>query len=235
MTHTAKNRFSAALVLGLGLIVWGSVLLLERFGLIWDVSLGNFWPIILIVAGIFKIASPEASGRFWGFVLLTFGVLLQLSKLGMGIRFYLWDFWPLLIVAVGIKLVFDSVTRPKVPATQNTSSASLVNAWAMFGGVEKQINAQDFRGGELTAVFGGIDLDLRNANLAGTDAVLQANAIFGGVGIKVPPDWSVVADGVGFMGGYGDSTQQPKIDNPGAVKRLFVKGVAVFGGVEIKN
>ena len=65
-------------------------------------------------------------------------------------------------------------------------------------------------------------------------AVVQVSAIFGGVEIKVPTNWLVISQGTGIFGGFSDSTSQPPEGTPG-LKRLIIKGEAVFGGVDIKN
>jgi hypothetical protein len=65
-------------------------------------------------------------------------------------------------------------------------------------------------------------------------AVLEVDAIFGGAEVKVPENWSVVLQGSGIFGGFADETMQPRLDTPG-LKKLYVRGSAVFGGVAVKN
>ena len=83
-------------------------------------------------------------------------------------------------------------------------------------------------------VFGGFEIDLRNAAIEGDSAVLEVNAVFGGVEVKIPRNWSAVVQGTGIFGGYTDTTVQPDERAPG-FKRIFFRGGAVFGGVEVKN
>jgi hypothetical protein len=110
-----------------------------------------------------------------------------------------------------------------------------LNVNTVFGGAKRVVGSQDFRGGEVVAIFGGVELDLRQAGMAGDSAVLEITAIFGGVELKIPQHWSAVVEGAGIFGGYSDETLQPNpAQFPGA-KRLIVKGSAVFGGVEVKN
>ena len=93
---------------------------------------------------------------------------------------------------------------------------------------------QDFTGGHIDAVFSGYEIDLRGAIMTGDSATLKVSAVFSGVEIRVPETWSVVIDGHGIFGAFVDNTTQPNPQTPG-LKRLFVKGDAVFGGVDVKN
>jgi hypothetical protein len=64
-------------------------------------------------------------------------------------------------------------------------------------------------------------------------AVLHVSALYGGVGIKIPPTWSAEVRGFGMFGGFGDHSIHPPVAT--GMKRLIVKGAAIFGGVGIKN
>ena len=85
-------------------------------------------------------------------------------------------------------------------------------------------------------MFGGIELDLWQAEIEGDAAVLHIDAIFGGVELRVPDTWVVSSEGQGIFGGYSDSThQRPPTDPAQPRKTLVIRGAAVFGGVEIRN
>jgi predicted membrane protein len=118
----------------------------------------------------------------------------------------------------------------------NADPRTTLNESAIFGGVQKRLNAREFRGGQLQSLFGGIEIDLRDADLAETEAVLYANAIFGGIEIRVPETWYVAARGQGIFGGYTDATRYAGPGDPDKPKKtLIVMGTAIFGGVEIRN
>jgi hypothetical protein len=83
-------------------------------------------------------------------------------------------------------------------------------------------------------MFGGFELDLSQADIAGDQAVIDSTVLFGGGEIRVPRTWTVIVKGIGIFGGYSDETTQETV--PGVPsKTLIVKGLAVFGGVGIKN
>jgi len=107
----------------------------------------------------------------------------------------------------------------------------------MFGGVERRVNISNFVGGTATAIFGGVELDFRSAEIEGEEAVVLVEAIFGGIEIVVPERWTVIYEGHSIFGGYSDETRPPLPDVPGAApkKRLVLRGRAVFGGINVKN
>ena len=113
----------------------------------------------------------------------------------------------------------------------------MINEYAMFGGVERRINVNNFSGGTATAIFGGVELDFHAADIEGEQAVVYVEAIFGGIDIAVPERWIVVYEGHSIFGGYSDETRPPLPEVPGAApkKRLVLRGRAVFGGINVKN
>jgi hypothetical protein len=102
---------------------------------------------------------------------------------------------------------------------------------AVMGAVMRGNNSHVFRGGDLTAVMGGCELDLRHAAIDG-EAVIDVFALWGGIEIRVPEDWSIESRVVPIMGGVEDKTRPPQ----GASRhRLVLRGFVVMAGVEIKN
>ena len=106
----------------------------------------------------------------------------------------------------------------------------MVDVTAILGGFDRRITTPGFRGGEVTAVMGGCQLDLRGSSIEG-EAVINVFAVMGGITLKVPPDWTVVLHGTPIMGGFEEKTIAP----PNSSKRLIIKGYAIMGGVEVRN
>jgi hypothetical protein len=228
----SHGRWIPALVL-IGL---GALLFLNNLHIIYLRDLFRYWPVILIAVGLFKLVdSADSHQRTAGAVLLAVGAVVLAVNLGFWGM--VWrDFWPLVLIGLGVAMLanrltwpWDDRTLPDAPAPKSLREA------AVFGGGKRKISVPDFQGGKLDAVFGGFEVDLRQAGIAGDSAVLEINAVFGGAEVKVPRSWEVVMRGAGVFGGYADSTDHPdraQYPNP---KRLIVRGAAVFGGVEIKN
>jgi len=99
------------------------------------------------------------------------------------------------------------------------------------------MTSQDFQGGDITAIFGGVELDLTEANIQGTEATLAITAIFGGVEVRIPPTWQVAFRGAPIFGGIEDKTRTARVNDPtnSSLKVLVITGAVIFGGLEIKN
>ena len=215
----------------------GIIFLLDSLGYVRARHFLQFWPMILILLGISKIVRHDS--RLWGAVLLLFGVFLQLSELGIG--HFTWNqFWPLLLIAAGVMAMWSAIQARRAmsrTASEPTSDPrTTLDESTVFGGVEKRFNGREFHGGRLQAIFGGIEIDMRDADMAENEAVIYANAIFGGIELRVPETWYVAARGQGVFGGFSDSTRyQPPSDPDKPKKTLLVLGTSLFGGVEIRN
>jgi predicted membrane protein len=232
-----------------GGLFWGAVLtlggfalLLDQMGIISVERLWRFWPMILIFIGLWNLACQ--SGRVFGAVMVILGVLFQLDTLGIA-HFSWGQLWPLAIIAAGVLIMWSSLQARRVSTVvsnvpggeSQTDPRTTLNEMAIFGGIERRITSQDFQGGYVHAVFGGVQLDLREANMQQDEANLEINAVFGGVELRVPEAWQVVSRGQAFFGGFVDETRNYRPENPAnpTRKSLILTGAAVFGGVEIKN
>ncbi|KAA3615190.1 MAG: hypothetical protein DWQ01_00260 [Planctomycetota bacterium] len=138
--------------------------------------------------------------------------------------------------AYGASASADAASVPP-PTPQGTPGSDMaaptrVDSFAILGGVEKSLHATNFKGGSLTAIMGGCEIDLRNASFPGDKVTIDVFTLWGGVDIQVPRDWSVVCKVVPLMGAAVDKS---RCSDPQARKKLVVRGLALMGGVEIKN
>jgi predicted membrane protein len=144
--------------------------------------------------------------------------------------------WKPLLIFGALLLVIAVVTNNSESAAKNddettTAGISDFREVAVMGGVQRKNLSEDFRGGEATAVMGGIDIDLRDATMDRREAVLDVSSVMGGVKIRVPDNWTVVSRVNTIMGGYKDETRHPKDDE----HRLIVKGMLLMGGLKVSN
>src|SRR5262249_43027893 len=109
-----------------------------------------------------------------------------------------------------------------------------LSEFAFMGGGDRVVRSQDFRGGEVTAILGGFGIDLRGAGIAGDSATINIFTLFGGVDVKVPEEWNVAGPGSPIPRGVTDSAKSFRQGDASA-KTLVIKGVAIMGGVEVKN
>jgi predicted membrane protein len=173
-------------------------------------------------------------------VLIVLGAIFELNALGIA-HFNWGSLWPLAIIGTGLLVMWTTLDSRRTTATDGTPGdpRTLLNEFALFGGIERRVTTLDFKGGSITAIFGGVEIDLRQAAISDAQADLTINAMFGGVEIRVPETWEVAAHGQGIFGGYVDSTKPyylPPEASPALPRKvLLLRGVALFGGVEIKN
>ncbi|MGD0036862.1 MAG: DUF5668 domain-containing protein [Bacteroidota bacterium] len=232
--ETRQNSFYAPrLVLGLGIILIGILFLLGNMDIIDPHDYLQYWPVIIMIIGIaYLIQCQHGPGRIWGTILTFIGAAMLMDRLYF-IRFSLWDYWPLILVITGIMMIVRASShrhRMAFSEAETNDANSFIKAVAIMGGFKRINNSQDFKGGEFTAIMGGIELDLRDASIKG-EANIDVFTLMGGMSMRIPEDWLVIIDVSPFMGGYDDKTRHP-IEN---TKRLLIRGTTIMGGIEIKN
>jgi hypothetical protein len=227
-------KFTPNLVVGVIITLVGSVLVLDRLGLVEVQQALRLWPIMLTLFGVSVIVqalrddregSPESRRP-----IVSPGLVLLVAALS----FFGW--------------------RAGQPSENGKASSADRNLSlvAVFAGDERVSTSDDFGGARMVSVFGATKLDLRQAKMtAGGEAVIELVAVFGGVEITVPPGWDVDVRAAKVMAGINDRrsrapgrTQPAPADSAASPApaegsaprpRLVVRGAVVFGGVEIKS
>ena len=223
-------RPTPQLLLGLFVAAAGVLLTLDNLGIVEADRYLRFWPIGLVALGLFKLSQSHRrhSASFGGFVLTAIGTWLLLEQTDL-IRVSVREMWPALLVLFGGFLVWQGLSGPRRRAAGDSNAT--VSAIAVLGSVVRGNNSSVFRGGELTAVMGGCELDLRHAGIDG-EAVIEVFALWGGIEIRVPEDWTVVSRITPVLGGVDDQTRPPQTASR---HRLVLRGLVMMAGVEIKN
>ena len=144
-------------------------------------------------------------------------------------------FWPSIFIIIGIIFIFSKRKGWNSVSSSPQVGDDYIDYVNVFSGGERQIVSENFRGGKVTAVFGGSEIDLTKAKLAPGVSELEIACVFGGATIIVPDDWYVKIEVVPVLGGFGDSRKL----NPGrtvdTTRQLVIKGAVVFGGGEVKS
>jgi hypothetical protein len=223
-------------VVGLGLIGTGVLLVLDSAGAL-DATdtIGNWWPLLLVILGLFQLVSNP---RTW----LGSGILVAVGVVLLGTRqdWLHGSAWSLLIAAVliiiGIRLLNASrrggvvVTGP-APAPGHGETAR-VDAVAVLSKRRVAVTSPAFLGGDVTSVLGSLDLDLTGATL-GPGAHLNATVVLGGLNVLVPQGWRVEVTGTPILIGWDDTTRRDVIGPDAPVLRI--SAVTVLGGLEVRH
>ena len=229
------------LILGLAIVAIGVGLLLDNMGIYRIGDVWRFWPVILIALGISKVMdSPVGGGKLWGGFLFLLGCGFLADNLNL-FHFSFNLIWPLLIIYFGGMMLWRSLS----PGAPGWSCSSLnaagrdpnndFNYTAIFGGGKRRIESKEFRGGSVVAIFGGYNIDLRDAGIAAESATIDVNALFGGIDIKVPDTWKVDVRANAIFGGVEDKTAPPRTTAGVTPPRLIITGFAAFGGIVVKS
>ena len=184
---------------------------------IWpNVSLHSFfWPIFFVFVGLIMIFKPK---RRWS------GHCRNVNDGGPGRDRFFWD----REMGAGIN---GETTASSMNST--TSNEDTIQASILFGGEKKNVFNKNFKGGVISCVFGGLELDLMHADFEGT-IELEFNQVFGGVKLIMPSHWLVDNRIESVLGGIEDKRRGDYLPSEPA-KTVILKGSNVFGGIEIKS
>ena len=240
---------------GVTIMVVGLVLFLRNQGVdipSWIIS----WPMLLIVIGLLVGYKRNFNGGGW-LIMVLIGGFFTLGK----ITDYSFAkcYFSLAFIALGLFLIFKpkrlgkrklNAMREKQMAdftdvNQTANSAEgyvrtdvedndILDSVNVFGGSHHKIFSKNFKGGDVIAIFGGCDINLTQADFVDT-ITLDVVALFGGCKIIVPPGWEVKSEVTAIFGGMDDKRTVGPVSTEATRKIVIIKGVALFGGVDIRN
>ena len=110
---------------------------------------------------------------------------------------------------------------------------NFVKSTAIFAVIKGRVISKDLQRGELCVVFGGVELDLSNADIQ-KNATLSLGQIFGEVKLIIPADWQVRMEVTHFFSSIHDKRPTSMDDASAEAKVLVIKGFSIFGGIEIR-
>jgi predicted membrane protein len=236
-----RGVMTPRLIIGLAIAMFGVVLVFDRLNLIVADEVLRWWPAVIVAIGALIFAQARhTGGGVNGVIIMIIGGWLLLNSVGI-LRVRFWEmFWPMVLIGIGSVLVMQAMRR-QTRERLGSDSDDTLNVFVVMGGMKRTSTSQRFRGGEVTTLMGGAQLDLRQATIPpGEEAAVDIFAVMGGCEIKVPPSWTVATPLVPIMGGIDDKRPDPL---PGDAEslggqpapRLVLRGLLLMGGIEIKS
>jgi len=248
------KTLGSRVILGIILIAIGVIYLLKSFYFPIDIEIFSF-PFILVVIGI--IIMLNSGNKLFGAIVFVFGLLLYFGDH--------ITIWPFFFILWGIYIIFknrthrhhvfenpqpgsnpdekkdfrndiaDFVKSEKHHFYDSSIRKDYLDDVAVFGGGHKVIHSDSFKGGNITAIFGGSEIDLTQCKLAPGENIIDVVIIFGGSTIVVPKNWDVILNVTPLFGGFSNKKSRYVSSGTEPAGTLIIKGVILFGGGEVKS
>jgi len=222
---------------GIILILIGGLFLLNTLDIV-DFRISRIvfsFPFILFIVGILILINSNK--KVLGGIFAGVGLIWLLPRIFPEIDYGPGLIIPVLLICLGIYMILKHSQKKTNDEkwTMENIKKDIVDDVSIFGGGNKVITSDNFKGGSITAIFGGSEIDLTNCKLAEGTNVLDIVAIFGGTTIIVPKDWNIQLNVTPLFGGFSNkSSKMPNVEVDKS-RTLVVKGVAIFGGGEVKT
>lgn len=210
-------------IVGLLFILVGTLFLLDNFD-VFKFQIPDYlysWQVILIAIGAYQFIRGSKRG---GTILVAIGLIFWLPEY-FDIRFY--DYWPVILIAIGLGFFWRKGKKPLVSGEKDIDDISVLAS------SQKQITSKEFTGGDLSTVFGSIELDLRNSSLKDGKAFLESFCVFGNVKIFLPDDWVVNFEATNVLASFKDKRAHKPTEYFGNV--LTIRGAVVLGSIELNS
>lgn len=223
-------------IIGLSFIAAGAVIILANLGII-DIAIRSIllsWQMLLIVFGLLAFVGKNFKAGVIFVIVGAFFLLPLIPGLNLGEQF-VRNFWPLMLVLVGVLILFTSRKKvaPNIEVEATFSEDGYINQSFLFNGSDQSFVGPVFKGGMISTIFGGTNLDLTNTNLPeNQDAVLTLKGVCGGVTMKIPEGWRVEIKNYSFLGGVSDTRALKSAQN--STRKLIINAEYTLGGGDIK-
>lgn len=230
MSEKLPTKYNQQSWIAIAVIIVGAIFLLQSLNVMHlGRFIGEWWPVIFVIAGFTKL---QANDKRNGAILFIVGLVLLSATLDFINWGSIFKFWPLIILYVGVSMLLKSQGKPGLSFSGITDTDDdYVQASAIFGGIEKAVISENFKGANIMSLFGGVELDLRKAKAIETGCTINVTTLFGGTEIMVPEDWNVIITGTPIFGGLEDKS---KGGEKSAVN-VTVNSTVAFGALEIKS
>ena len=210
-----------------------------------------------------------STSRFWwGIVLIGLGILFLLDTANvLDVREMIQTFWPLILVFIGIRMLLRRRmgTAGGAAATGGEGSGAAgaanwnaggstgsdarqstgdrVEESILFGNAKARVTSSTFRGGKISTLFGGAEVDLVGATMAPGTHTLKIDCLFGGVTVRIPAGIAVTVSADGVLGevtvngekreGFFPAMEWTSPSYASGSARLQIDASTIFGQVSV--
>lgn len=230
--HSDKRLWMGIAIILLGVVLLGNNLNflsydIRRYLLTWE-------NILILLGLVFFFGKGN---RTTGILLFVIGVIFYMKNVLNLIDFNFWSlFWPGLLILMGILMIFRHQLDGSTEKKSTADNEDIIDEIAVFGGGDRLVASQNFQGGKVTTIFGGLNFNMLQAKMAPGDNVLDVFSLFGGMKLIVPEGWNVKIQVFSLFGGFSDKHRFRLSNNtPDQGSQLIIKGTVFFGGGEIKS
>lgn len=233
-----KKSGRAHLLLGIVLMFLGLFLIADLADIVpWRLRDFIFtWQALLIILGIIFISNKESKGT--GVILIAIGGFFLLPRFFELPYYWRSLFWPSMLIILGLVVIFGGKRHGGKRACFGNKGEvrgeDYLDDVSVFGGGDRNVTSQQFKGGKITHIFGGSKYDFSRARLASGDNHLELVMAFGGTKLIVPEEWDIKIEVTSVFGGFSDKRVRSIVEKD-REKTLIISGVNVFGGGEIVN
>lgn len=215
------------MLIGIIIVIIGVCCLLENFGI--NVDWGMLVSLLLIFSSIF-LTIKNKKVDFLSILLFIVGIwnlLLNLKLVTLKLGEILW---PLLIIIAGLSIIFSKLKFNNKDTAKKISKDKKLIYNGIFSGVNEKVVDENIELIVINAIFGGVELDLRNIKLK-QDLKIEICSIFGGVDLFLSDDYNVVVSSTSIFGGVENNHDNK---NDKVKKTINVISTNIFGGTDLK-
>ena len=219
--------------LGAILIILGGLFLLNSLD-IFDFRFTRIfisWPFFFFVIGLYILVQTEK--KVFGAILTGLGGLFLIPRIIPGVYISWSVVFPILLIAVGLYIILHR--KENTEFLRGEIKEDMVDDISIFGGGDKIVTSKNFKGGNITAIFGGSEINMTQCQLAEGVNSIDVFALFGGTTIIVPKHWNVVVSVSSILGGFSNKGIKDPTIEIDTSRSLVIKGLVIFGGGEVKN
>ena len=213
MREKLANVLWGLVWIAIGVFVFGKVMGFWEIPVLFP----GWWTLFIIIPSF--IGMIKDGIRPVNSIFMLCGVLLLLEQNHVIERGLLGKILlPAIFLIIGISILF----RTLLAGTRRHYNGTCSYSATFAGNVVTPAGNEKFEGCEVDAVFGGLDMDLRDAVIE-DGAVIEATAIFGGIDIKVPQGVNVKVKRMELFGGAKSC-----ISNQNGNPVLYVNALCMF-------